>query len=158
MKNYRNTPYYFDEDGNAYRNGRKLKPQISAGYCYITMCIHGIPNRKRLHRILAEIYLDNPNNLPEVNHKNGIKTDCRIVNLEWSDKSHNQQHRVLVLKKGVGQSRSDSKLKDDDVLWIRKNYIKGDTTFGQRPLARKFNLTQKTIASIVKNKHWRHLL
>lgn len=46
----------------------------------------------RVHRIVAELFIPNPNNLPEVNHKNGIKTDNRICNLEWVSHQANCLH------------------------------------------------------------------
>ena len=45
-----------------------------------------------IHRIVAETYIPNPNNLPQVNHKNLDKTDNRVENLEWVDNRQNQEH------------------------------------------------------------------
>lgn len=52
--------------------------------------------RKRLnvHRLIAEVFIDNPNNLPQVDHKNNINTDNRIGNLRWVTSSENNNNKV----------------------------------------------------------------
>jgi len=57
---------------------------MNRGYLLITIGTRG-KNEKTflLHRLVAKTFLPNPNNLPEVNHKNTIKTDCSLSNLEW---------------------------------------------------------------------------
>lgn len=69
------------------RNGTKgkiLKPRLrSDGYLQVSLCKDGKQLNKKVHRLVAEAFLDNPNNLPEVNHLSEDKTDNRVQNLCW---------------------------------------------------------------------------
>ncbi len=62
------------------------------GYQILNIYKNGIVENFRLHRILAEIFIPNPLNKPQLNHINGIKHDNRIINLEWCTISENVQH------------------------------------------------------------------
>lgn len=85
----------------------KLKPhKITNGYLQVEL--QGIP--RLVHRLVAENFLPNPNNLPQINHINGIKTDNRLVNLEWCTNSENQKHAYkLGLNKVTGKAGKPKK-------------------------------------------------
>ena len=70
------------------------------GYLRVALYENGKQKRVLVHRLVAMKYIPNPHNLPQVNHKNGIKTDNRVENLEWCTASENQQHRRYTLKSG----------------------------------------------------------
>lgn len=70
-----------------------LKPSLNhKGYLYVVLYNKNGSKNKRIHRLVAETFISNPNNLPQVNHKNGIKTCNEDWNLEWTNNSGNQKH------------------------------------------------------------------
>lgn len=82
-------------------NERILKPYRDGnqGYKAVSLLKNGVSRRVKLHRLVAIAFLDNPNNLPQVNHINGVKDDNRLENLEWSSVSDNVKHAFDVLKR-----------------------------------------------------------
>lgn len=76
-------------------NGRKeLKTYtINSGYQCLKLCdAYGIRKSYLLHRLIAQTFLPNPSNLPEVNHKDGNKANCAMDNLEWVSSKENKRH------------------------------------------------------------------
>ena len=69
----------------------KSHPHHTNGYVYVTLGRFG---RKRLHRIVAETFINNPHNLPEVNHIDEDKTNNNVSNLEWCSRQYNAQHSL----------------------------------------------------------------
>lgn len=62
------------------------------GYKEVALSRDGKTKTVLLHRLIAIHFVDNPSNLPCVNHKNGVKTDNRIENLEWCTAAQNTKH------------------------------------------------------------------
>jgi hypothetical protein len=90
--------YYIDKNGSVYNSKRDFKEikahPIPTGY--MLLVLHSPKTKPKgfyIHRLVAETYIPNPNNYPEVNHKNKVRNDNRIENLEWCTKKQNVQHK-----------------------------------------------------------------
>lgn len=83
--------YWASTDGKVKnRFGRILRPMVEwSGYLRLNLCKNGAVKKTAVHRIIAETFIPNPNNLPEVNHKNELKYDNRVENLEWMSSKDN---------------------------------------------------------------------
>ena len=66
-----------------------MKPRLCDGYYRIWLWIGGVQKCFLVHRLVALAFLPNPDNLPEVNHKDENKTNNMVGNLEWCSKSYN---------------------------------------------------------------------
>lgn len=85
--------YSISKDGEVYRNKKKICKWIDGtGYYQVILFKNGKKYYRRVHRLLAETYIPNPNNLPQVNHIDGIKTHTWLDNLEWATNSENTKH------------------------------------------------------------------
>ena len=72
-----------------------LKQSISSnGYFIVSIWMNGVKKTFPVHRLIAETFIGNPDNKSQVNHKNGIKADNRIENLEWVSQSENAIHAI----------------------------------------------------------------
>ena len=91
--------YYNGIDNPQLFPERILKPERTfKGYFRVQLAKNGIKKKVYIHRIVASHFIDNLLNKAQVNHKNGIKNDNRVENLEWVSMLENISHYNLVLK------------------------------------------------------------
>lgn len=96
----------YSKSGSRLAPGTIRSPRIgSRGYMNIYLSRDGKKRIFTIHRIIATTFIENPNNLPIINHKNGNPSDNRVSNLEWCDLFYNYVHASEVLGRNCGTRR-----------------------------------------------------
>lgn len=139
---------------------KKVYKQCVAGIGYPQVCVSlGSRNAKKIikvHKAVAEIFIPNAHNKPFVNHKDGDKTNSDVSNLEWVTAKENSQH---AWETGLETPNINTrrKITDDQVKYIRNNYIEGDKEFGARAFGRMFGVSHSVIVSIIKGESYANI-
>lgn len=117
-----------------------LKPQKSnVGYLFVCLCKDGIQKNFTIHRLVAKAFLPNPNNFPEINHKDEIKTNNNVGNLEWCDHKYNLNYgnynkNMSIIKSGKpsGWGKSISQYsKDGELIKIYNSMTEAAESIGK---------------------------
>jgi hypothetical protein len=137
----------------SHKNGKEtyfnLKPD-SWGYVIVTISKDGERKGIRFHRLVAQHFLPNPENLATVNHLDGNKLNNAVSNLEWASQSENNKHSFRIgLKSHKGEKGPAAKISNKQAKMIRDLYKIGE--YKQKDLAEAFHLTQSRISAIVLN-------
>ena len=110
---------YSDGRSRHVRGGRIIsygKPKPNG---YYIKCLQRGNTKKyvTIHRLVATAFIPNPENLEQVNHKNGVKTDNRASNLEWVSRSENSIHSSYTLNNEGGWKKRGVRCIDDGTIY-----------------------------------------
>jgi len=124
----------------------------NTGYSQVGINYKGISRRVSVHRLVAQTFIENPDNLPIVNHKDFNKQNNSAENLEWTTQSENCKHAIRHgrMPNNRGEKHGMSKLTQKQVLEIRKR-SKTETGYS---LAKEFGVNDQTIYDIIKRRRW----
>jgi hypothetical protein len=142
--------YEVSDLGNVKRKDKILKKEVvKGGYLRVTLSENNIQKRFQIHRLVAIIFLNNNEQKPCVNHKDGNVSNNRVENLEWCTYSENENHSYKIL----GKINHNRKLSNDKIVFIRSNFLFG-MNGNIKILAEKYNVNVTTIYNIIKNKYY----
>ncbi len=129
------------------RCGCELSQETTkTGYKRVIVSKDGKTRKLSVHRLVAELFIPNPENKPQVNHKDGNKANNHVSNLEWTTASENTQH-AFDTGLAVANKVWDEDLKDT----ILSEYVFGSRSHGLVALATKYGVSKSTIHNIVRS-------
>lgn len=134
-------------------DGHILSPtKTGNGYPMIKWRINNKWHTEMVHRAVAKAFVPNPDNKPQVNHKNGIKTDARAENLEWVTQSENVAHSMdSGSSRAVGELHCNARLNNGtvkEVLALRSSGL------SQQRIADHLGVSQGTIYRVLNGICW----
>jgi hypothetical protein len=133
------------------RKGRNMRTRIFNGYYTCSLSDGAKQKTVFIHRMVAQAFCNNPENKPNVNHKDANRLNNRWDNLEWVTQAENIEHAMQLESWTKGENHGNAVLKDEDV-----RYIKAQEK-GSIALAKQFSVSYATIKKIRCGKHWKHI-
>ena len=133
---------------------RILKPTHDKdGYLYVGLWRENKCQNGRVHRLVAQAFIPNPEGKPVTNHKDGNPQNNHVDNLEWATISENTQHAYDMGLHGTGEDCYQARLSNEQVRYIREN----PDNLTCRALAKMFGVNHVTISEAQLGKTYRHV-
>lgn len=141
----------------------KIRKQgmCGSGYWNVSLCRDGIVKNKMVHRLVGIAFIPNPENKREINHKNNIKTDNDVNNLEWATPRENQLHAITHGKTHchtTGINNVRAKFTDEKIREFRGFYESNKNLISIRKMAKIYKVNNMTLHCIIKRKTWKHII
>lgn len=141
-------------------NPVQIGPYINPKTGYAWVRLYRGDNRSQgfqIHRLVADAFIPNPQNYRVVHHRNCVRHDCRLDNLERTTDSHNQRHAFAFGSKRAkrGGEHAMAKVTEDEVKLIRHLWKSGQ--YRQTDLAGIFGLERHHVGLIVRRTCWTHI-
>lgn len=130
-----------------------IKPWLSSkGYQRVNI----FDQKRFVHRLVAEHFIPNPENKPQVNHKNAIKTENRVENLEWLTQDEHTEHSMKLPGSGSGERNRSSRLTAQNVILMRKLSEEGVSAMDIYRRCKE-SVSYGTILKVLRRESWKHL-
>lgn len=144
--------------------GMWIRPDQAGPYLRVTFQRDGKKKRYSVHRLVALAWIPNPDRLPEVNHKDGVKRNNIDTNLEWCTRSHNHKHawriglirdtperRLIRQRVALRVTASTRKLTMDQARQVRERRLAGQSI---NSLSQDFGIDRNGIKGILSGRHY----
>jgi len=127
----------------------------SNGYELVNLSKDGVKFFTKVHRLVANNFIENPNNYPVINHKDGNKTNNCVDNLEWTTYKNNTQHAIENNLVNL-QIKSNNIVNYTLVKEMKLYYLQNNCT--KKEVSKFFNVEYTTTVSILNNKIWKNVI
>lgn len=153
-------PHYQISNFGRVKSFQRKQPRIlrtrpyfnAAEYLGVSLVFNNKIKVRLIHRLVAQAFIPNPENKPQVNHINGVKADNRVENLEWVTSFENQRHAIETGLRGTGEFTYNSKLTGEQVEYIREN----PDNLSMPVLAKMFGVSHTTVWKAFRGKTYKN--
>lgn len=151
--------YFVSKIGKVYNTRfgkiKELTPMIQHGYHYVELCKNNKTKRIAIHRLVAQAFIPNPENKPQVNHKDSKRSNNNVENLEWCTIKENNNHAILYGFTGTNAGSSNgailTKANIQEILDVYKQ------TKSQRKTSAITGIDRGTISAICTGRYYTKL-